>query len=176
MMNKRGAIELSMTTIIVIVIGITILSLGLVWIRSTFTQVGELTSGAFEQGEAEIGEIFGGTDAPVALSPSETTISQGETGTATLAMNNLGAGEVTVQASVEAKALGGAAADNLVCAMGDTGTSESRSITLKSGKGAQVKIIIEDQGSAVGTYICVVTITGLSEGEQTTSLVVNVES
>ena len=32
MNNKKGAIELSMTTIIVVVIGITLLSLGLMWV------------------------------------------------------------------------------------------------------------------------------------------------
>src|SRR3989338_7889465 len=37
-MNKKGAIELSMTTIIVIVIGVVLLSLGLVWVRGTFLQ------------------------------------------------------------------------------------------------------------------------------------------
>ena len=33
MVSKKGAIELSMTTIIVIVIGITLLTLGLTWVR-----------------------------------------------------------------------------------------------------------------------------------------------
>src|SRR3989338_2323575 len=113
-MYKKAAVELSMTTIIIIVIGITILSLGLVWIRSVFSDVGELTSGAFEQGETQIAEIFGGTYQPVALSPSETTMSQGETTTASLAINNLGDDVSGVYAEVEAKAFGGEAADLLL--------------------------------------------------------------
>src|SRR3989344_2519434 len=125
-MDKKAAVELSMTTIIIIVIVITILSLGLVWIRSVFSDVGELTSGAFEQGETQIAEIFGGTDQPVALSPSETTMSQDETTTATLAINNLG---------------------------GDL-----------------------DQGSALGTYACVITGYNLPDGPETTSLIINIEN
>jgi len=175
-MDKKGAVELSMTTIIIIVIGITILSLGLVWIRSVFSDVGELTSGAFEQGDAQIQEIFGGTDQPVALSPSETTLSQGDTETATLAINNLGGGSVTVSATAESKALGGATADSLICAFSDTLGDSSNTYTLTSGSGVGgLKVIIEDKGSAIGTYACVITVTGLSEGTQTTSLVVNID-
>jgi len=46
-MNKKAAIELSMTTIIVIIIGVTLLSLGLVWVKNTFSQVGDLTDESF---------------------------------------------------------------------------------------------------------------------------------
>jgi len=177
-MDKKAAVELSMTTIIIIVIGITILSLGLVWIRSVFSDVGELTSGAFEQGETQIAEIFGGTDQPVALSPSETTMSQDETTTATLAINNLGGDLVQgVKATVEAKAFGGAAAENLVCAFSDTLTTETNTYSLKSGNSISgLKVLVEDQGSALGTYACVITVYNLPDGPETTSLIINIEN
>jgi hypothetical protein len=175
-MNKKGAVELSMTTIIIIVMGITILSLGLVWIRGVFSDVDQISSGAFEQGESQIAEIFGGTDQAVALSPSETSIKQGKTSTASLAINNLGAGSVTVSATVEAKALGGGKADKLVCAFSDTLASASGTSTLNSGQGVTgLKIIVEDKGSDLGTYACVTTISGLAEGEQISTLIVNIE-
>ena len=176
-MDKKGAVELSMTTIIIIVIGITILSLGLVWIRSVFTDVGELTSGAFEQGETQIAEIFGGSNQPVALSPSETTLAQGETATASLAINNLGSSTVSnVYAEVSSKALGGADAETLICAFSDTLSSKTNTYSLTSGTGLSgLKVVVEDQGSALGTYACVITIYNLQEGTQTTSLIVNIE-
>ncbi len=176
-MNKKAAVELSMTTIIIIVIGITILSLGLVWIRSVFSDVGELTSGAFEQGETQIAEIFGGTDQPVALSPSETTMSQEETTTASLAINNLGDAQVAgVYAEVEAKAFGGAVADSLVCAFSDTLTSKTNTYTLGSGNGISgLKILVEDKGSALGTYACIITVYNLKDGVESTSLIINLE-
>ena len=46
-MTKKGAIELSMTTIIVVVIGITLLSLGLMWVNNLFNQLGTSTDDAF---------------------------------------------------------------------------------------------------------------------------------
>ena len=154
-MDKKGAIELSMTTIIVIVIGITILSLGLVWIRSVFADVTELSSGAFDQGETQIAEIFGGTDQAVALSPAETKMGQGDTTTATLAINNLGIDLVQgVFAEVEAKAVGGGSADTLICAFSVTLSSKSKTYSLGSGKGISgLKLLVEDQGSDLGTCI-----------------------
>lgn len=176
-MDKKGAVELSMTTIIIIVIGITILSLGLVWIRSVFSDVGELTSGAFEQGETQIAEIFGGSNQPVALSPAETTLAQGDTATASLAINNLGSSTVSgVYAEMESKAFGGAAAETLVCAFSDTLTTKSNTYSLNSGNGISgLKILVEDQGSDLGTYACVITIYNLPEGTQTASLIINLE-
>ena len=43
MVSKRGAIELSMTTIIVIIVGVVLLSLGLMWVKSIFGSVQDLT-------------------------------------------------------------------------------------------------------------------------------------
>lgn len=177
-MDKKGAVELSMTTIIIIVIGITILSLGLVWIRSVFSDVGELTSGAFDQGETQINEIFGGSNQPVALSPAETTLSQDESTTATLAINNLGKTDAQgVYAEVVSKAFGGAEADTLVCAFSDTLSSKSNTYSLGSGNGISgLKLIVEDQGSPLGTYACVITVSNLPDGVESASFIVNIEN
>tara|TARA_Y100000034_G_scaffold26632_1_gene31744 strand:- start:537 stop:1058 length:522 start_codon:yes stop_codon:yes gene_type:complete len=45
--NKKAAIELSMTTIIIIIVGVTLLSLGLMWINNIFGEVDVLTDDAF---------------------------------------------------------------------------------------------------------------------------------
>ena len=50
-MSKKGAIELSMTTIIVIVIGVTLLILGLTWVRGLFEKVSGLTEESFRAAE-----------------------------------------------------------------------------------------------------------------------------
>jgi hypothetical protein len=176
MMNKKGAIELSMTTIIVIVMGITILSLGLFWIQSVFTDVGELTSGAFEQGATQIAEIFGSSNAEVALSPGETTISQGDTETVTLAIRNSGTAEVTgVYATVESLVFGGGSTDTLRCGFDDTGLDTTNTYTLVSGESTSRGLIVKDDGSALGTYICAVTVHGLPTSPKSTSLVITIE-
>ena len=52
--QKKGAIELSMTTIIVIILGITLLSLGLIWVKGTFGDITRLSRSAFEQADGDI--------------------------------------------------------------------------------------------------------------------------
>lgn len=174
-MDKKGAVELSMTTIIIIVIGITILSLGLVWIRSVFSDVSTISSGAFDQANSEIDELFAGTDQAVGVSPSQLTISQGDTDQASLAINNLESSDVQVSASVKALAMGGEPADKLVCAFSETLNSELPARTLPSGKGiGNLYLYVEDKGSALGNYACSVTI-DLGGTQQTVSLLVSIE-
>ena len=67
--GKRGAIELSMTTIIVIIIGITLLSLGLIWVRGTFKNVTDLSEQSFEQAEGAISDIFKEVSKTIFVSP-----------------------------------------------------------------------------------------------------------
>ncbi len=62
MQSKKGAIELSMTTIIVIVLGVTLLILGLVFVRNIFSRVQTLSDEAFESAEKEIQQRMGSTD------------------------------------------------------------------------------------------------------------------
>ena len=62
MRSKKGAIELSMTTIIVIVLGVTLLILGLVFVRNIFGKTDQLALQAFEQAEKEIQQRMGSTD------------------------------------------------------------------------------------------------------------------
>lgn len=175
-MNKRGAVELSMTTIIIIIIGITILSLGLFWIRSTFTKVGELTASAFEQGETEIAEIFGSSKEDVALSPREVSLEQGGTETVTLAIRNGAEESISgVYASVKAIAFGGDEAEDLVCGFSDTLRDETQKYDFGSGQSRSVGLIVKDTGSSLGTYSCVITIYNLSTGEETISLIINLE-
>ncbi|MAG52670.1 MAG: hypothetical protein CMH62_01770 [Nanoarchaeota archaeon] len=56
-MDKKGAIEFSMTTIMVIIIGVAVLALGLTWVRGTFTQVGTITESALANAETIFGEV-----------------------------------------------------------------------------------------------------------------------
>ncbi len=175
-MDKKGAIELSMTTIIVIVIGITILSLGLVWVRSVFTDVTELSSGAFEKGETQIAEIFGQSKEDVALSPAETKISQGEQTTATLAIRNSGTTTISgVYAEVSAIKFGGAKAENLKCGFDDTGTDKTNTYSLESGESITRGLIALDDGSEIGTYICKVDVYNLPSGTKSISFLINID-
>jgi hypothetical protein len=76
--KKRGAIELSMTTIIVVIIGITLLTLGLRWIYSTFGYISAQQHQMNAAMEEKIREMFGESDKPLNLLTSSVSIKQGE--------------------------------------------------------------------------------------------------
>ncbi len=63
MKGKKGAIELSMNTIVVVVIAIVLLSLGLVFVRKIMGEVTETSGTAFEAADKEIQELMGGDSA-----------------------------------------------------------------------------------------------------------------
>ena len=69
-MNKKGAIELSMTTIIVVVIGVTLLSLGLFWVRGMFENLEGISGDAFDHARDAIDQI-GQANEPLTISPSQ---------------------------------------------------------------------------------------------------------
>src|SRR3989338_5422064 len=62
MKSKKGAIELSMTTIIVIVLGVTLLILGLVFVRGIFDKLGGLTEKSFLIADKELQDRIGASD------------------------------------------------------------------------------------------------------------------
>lgn len=76
-----------MTTIIVIVIGITLLSLGLVFVRNIFTQAKTLTDDAFSNAKEEI--TLEKRD-PKLTVPAEISLKRGETKAMKMYLNNDG--------------------------------------------------------------------------------------
>ena len=75
-MDKKGAIEFSMTTIMVVIIGVAVLALGLAWIRGTFSQVGDITEGSLEAAEVIVGEVAfsGKISAPAVINMGGTDV------------------------------------------------------------------------------------------------------
>jgi hypothetical protein len=86
-MDKKGAIEFSMTTIMVVIIGVAVLALGLTWIRGTFSQVGGITDEAFESAKAELGQDLTRDD-PLGVSPSTISLRPGDSTTVAVSFLN----------------------------------------------------------------------------------------
>lgn len=59
-MSKKGALELSVNTIVIVVIGITLLVLGLVFVRGIFERLGGLGGSAFQKAEQELQQMQSG--------------------------------------------------------------------------------------------------------------------
>ena len=72
-MNKKGAVEFSITTIIVIIVGITILALALPWVSRMMGQTGELTDSAVDQARTQLAGELGASN-PVVVAPSSLTM------------------------------------------------------------------------------------------------------
>lgn len=59
-MKKKGALELSVNTIVVIVIGVALLSLGLIFIKNLFGGIDKISGGIFDTANTEIGKLHTG--------------------------------------------------------------------------------------------------------------------
>ena len=74
--NKKGALELSMNTIVVIVIGVTILTLGLRWVYNLFGGLQERSGEIDEQLKKQISDLFEGGEEALIIRPNSVTIEQ----------------------------------------------------------------------------------------------------
>lgn len=87
-MKKRGALELSINTIVVVVIGITLLTLGLVFVKGIFGKLNTLGSDVFQKANIEINKIAEG-DTKFNI-PSAIIIEQGDAKTVSVVVGNDG--------------------------------------------------------------------------------------
>ncbi len=55
--DKKGALELSINTIVVIVIGVTLLTLGLIFVKNIFSKVTSLSDNVFDNAQSSIKDI-----------------------------------------------------------------------------------------------------------------------
>ena len=77
--QKRGAIELSVTTIVIVVIGITLLTLGLRWITTTMQNITSQTDKLNKITEDQIVNIFEDTGKSISTVQKEYIVKKGDT-------------------------------------------------------------------------------------------------
>lgn len=85
--GKKGAMELSMNTIVIVVIGITLLVLGLVFVRGIFTKLGGLGGSAFQKAEQELKQIQAG-DSKINF-PASIDVKKGKSANTILSVCNI---------------------------------------------------------------------------------------
>jgi len=101
-MKKRGALELSINTIVIVVIGITLLTLALFFIRGIFGQLNTLTDDVFGSAEGQLRRL-GQEDARL-ITPTRITIKQGETKSQEIIVGHDGtAGDSTLSFGIEVR-------------------------------------------------------------------------
>lgn len=168
MNDKKGAIEMSMTTIIVVVIGITLLSLGLVWVKSIFDNLQGTTIDAFDQVDAAIGEL-GTVDSPLTINPDKIRVKQNGAKSVEVIIANFESEDLTFTAMAEPVG----DENEIECLFLDTQDTESKEYTLTSGQQASITLIADDKNSALGFYSCNVQV-GQLTGDNIESLQIEI--
>lgn len=166
MRQKKGALELSVNTIIIIVIGVTLLSLGLVFVRGIFQKVEGLSKEAFERAEAQLGEISD-VSKELSIIPENIDVEQGGAETTKVILANFG--EQTIQVSATASSTD----TNIDCSFADTLRPTSNPYSLGSGQQATITLIVDEKGGALGIKVCNIVGNGLS-GDNREELVISV--
>lgn len=168
MTNRKGAIELSMSTIIVVIIGIVLLSLGLMWIRGVMKDITETSKTAFEQADAAISEIYGDVDSLLTIIPSEVTVKKNGDDNVKVVIANFENTGITVNAVVSSS-------DPMMdCLFADKLDTTSKEYTIESGDQIEIKLIVDEKGGNLGIKTCNVELPGQT-GDNTDSLIVRVE-
>ncbi|MFH0798421.1 MAG: hypothetical protein V1906_03355 [Candidatus Woesearchaeota archaeon] len=98
-LHKKGAIEMSMQTIIVVVIGVTLLTLGLKFVYDTFQNIGGQQDQVSKATEAKISELFGESDNAISLPQDNMQLKQGKSSSLMVYIRNIEPG--TVNAALE---------------------------------------------------------------------------
>ena len=167
-MKKRGAIELSMSTIIIIIIGITLLSLGLMWVKGIFSDITETSERAFEQTDAVLEELYGDVNKLLTIIPGSIDIKQNEQDTVKVIIANFGTEEISVHGEVTSLD------EKIDCFFADTGNLTTNNYIIKSGEQISVKMIVSEMGGNLGVKVCNIIIPEAT-GDNQDSLIINVK-
>ncbi len=84
-MQKKGALELSVNTIVIVVIGVALLSLGLIFVRNTFGGLTKMSDDIFGTADTQIEQLQFGTKFTV---PGTINVKQGHVAKANIIVGN----------------------------------------------------------------------------------------
>ncbi len=169
--SKKGAIELSMTTIIVIIIGVTLLSLGLFWVRGIFRDITSISDLGFEVAEKEIGNLLLDIDSYLTVSPDNVNVEQGRYKKVTVIIANLGTDDLSVKAKIKSNT----DPRSIDCGFADTLRDESNLYNLPSGKQIDLSLLVLAKPEAtLGVKSCLVEVPSLPAGDKSSTVIVNV--
>jgi hypothetical protein len=170
--SKKGALELSVNTIVIIVIGVTLLILGLVFVRNIFSKIDTLSADSFAKAEGELGKLSG-VDKLLTLSPQRIDVEKGGAKQIDVIIANL----KEAQISVSAKAT--SSKNTLKCVFNDNipFDDSSENYNINSGEQVTLRLIVDDLGSSIGVEGCVIKLQGQGlEGQTQDTLTVNIKA
>ncbi|MEK6862935.1 MAG: hypothetical protein AABW57_02105 [Nanoarchaeota archaeon] len=169
--GKKGALELSVNTIVVIVIGVTLLILGLVFVRNIFTKIDTLSADSFAKAEGELGKLSG-VDKLLTLSPQRIDVEKGGAKQVNVIIANLEENPISVSAKATSSK------SSLKCVFNDNIPFDSTSETYNIPSGEQIilGLIVDDLGSNVGIEGCPIELFPTTlKGQRTGTVTVNIK-
>lgn len=146
--RKRGAVELSMTTVIVVVLGITLLTLGLRWIYSIFGGLGSQQEQLQKLTEEQIIELFGGSTSAINMPQMLASVEQQKKINLRVLMRNVYEEPHTFRYEVVVDSVPSGVQSLLANRL----TWSRTQIPLKSGEGFLDFITFDSRGLPLGTY------------------------
>ena len=155
MKNKRGAIELSVTTIIIVVIGITLLILGLTWVRGIFSNLEGLSDTTFKKAQSLIGELEN-VNSLLTIIPTSTSINQEGDDAVKVVIANFKESPISVSITASTSD------EDLSCGFldGKNVISTIGPFELSSGSQKSGIAIIKDKSGPIRTTSCKITVSG----------------
>ena len=80
-MEKRGALELSVSTIVVVVIGVALLSFGLIFVTDLGEGIREMMKDVFTGAKTKLGEVDRQYDERLTITPTDIKVERGKSDT-----------------------------------------------------------------------------------------------
>lgn len=169
-MQKRGALELSVNTIVIVVLGVTILIIGLAFLDTIKEKLGAISEESFEKIEGKFDEL--NAQQLITLSPSRFNLEVGKSKVSTLVIANLDPDEYT-----------GAFATiqnldkDIKCSFAATKLGKSKAYDIPSGQQVSLAVLIETtKSTGLGSKVCNVQVvgSGIVQADTEDSLIVNV--
>ncbi len=153
--SKRGALNLGISTVVVLVIAMVVIGAGVSFIRTFFAEGTDSLIGAFDSVQ-DIG-LSPDRESPFLLETSSIQLKQEETASLSAGFYNAGTEEKNVTIDL------GSCSGNL----GDNMTITSVNYEVPSAESVGFNFLIETDGASIGDYICSIVIKEAEDGGST---------
>ena len=154
--RKKGAVELSINTIVIVVIGITLLTLGLKWITGMMGKITTQTEGLTDASDRMIMDIFEDTEKSISTAANVYTVKSGRTlKDIRVILRNNAPAQYPLSYTLEPTIMPiGLTATDIVGNPPGTGAMkwDTSSILVNSGKGLSDIILFDTSGLLLGDY------------------------
>jgi len=167
--GKKGALELSINTIIIIVIGVTLLTLGLVFVQNIFTQTSDLSAKAFEDANRALAALGDNVNEILTVYPETVRIEAGDVSGFSALIKNIDENSYSgVIAKVVTSEI--ASSKGVKCEFQDGSISKNLRSPLIPGAKEIFNVRVRTSKSSIGAFGCEFSLSG-GGIEQTTNLI-----